>query len=128
MAERLRVLIERDQGRLDGIRLDVLNTSEVPRGGWGWYLPEAIRLNGRLAEIQGDKIAAEGFYSSALQAAQSQPSAFWELRVVNDLVQLWGPDKKESRGRALLEGVCSRISCRNPTNDLIRAQSLIDAL
>jgi len=128
MAERLRVLIERDHGRVDGIRLAALDTSESNTGGWGWYLAEAVRLNGRLAQIQGDKREAERLFSSALQVARFQSSPIWELRVANDLVQLWISDKRRDRGRALLEDVCSKISCRAPIKDLIQAKALLASL
>ncbi|MFK2853089.1 winged helix-turn-helix domain-containing protein [Dyella humi] len=125
-AERLHVLIEGDLVRTIGVGTTALSTSEPNL--WGWYLAEAIRLNGRLAQISGDTLEAERLFLAALEVARSQSSPFWELRAANDLVQLWSYDKRIHGGRVLLEDICSKFSSDMPTKDLIRAKCLLRSL
>ena len=122
-AERLRVLIERGLLNISDTGAAALSMSDADS--WGWYLAEAIRLNGRLAEIHGDRREAERQFLAALEVAASQSSPFWELRAANDLVQLRIADKRSHGSRALLEDIRSKFPSCVSTKDWLRAEFLL---
>jgi predicted ATPase len=93
-----------------------------------WYLPEVIRLNGQLRLLDRDADGAENLWREALASAQHQGSLFWELRVANDLAQLWMVNGKCDQARSLLGGVLSRFSDRQAIDDILLADSLLEKL
>jgi hypothetical protein len=98
---------------------------EQPRIG-PWYFPEMYRLNGQLAALQG-RHDAEDLLQKGIDIARSQASPFWELRVANDLAELWMADGRHDQARALLVAIIPKLSSNRETEDLRRARTLLSA-
>jgi len=124
--ERLRLFIERRKRGLCTPELEPLSTTESNMG--SWYLPEVVRMNGRLSALEGHMAAAELQFLAALESARGQHSPFWELRVANDLAQLWVGKGKPDLAQSLLEGALAKLSSRQGTEDLALASSLLEEL
>jgi predicted ATPase/DNA-binding winged helix-turn-helix (wHTH) protein len=125
-AERLRLLIERRKQGLCTPELEPLPMTKSNMG--SWYLPEVIRVNGRLSASEGRTAEAEQHFNTALESARSQASPFWELRIANDLAQLWVGQGKPDAARSLLEEALGKFSSRQTTEDIALASAILEEL
>jgi predicted ATPase/DNA-binding winged helix-turn-helix (wHTH) protein len=121
--QRLSISIERRRKGTLSLALEPLDTTTLVGSS---YLAEAIRLNGRLAALEGSHSEAERQYLAALQIAQRQPCRFWELRAANDLSDHWLKAGRVMEARSLLGAIVAQWSGGSDTRDLVRAHALLE--
>ena len=79
----------------------------------GWFLAELWRISGTFALLANGPEAvreAEGHFTRALNLAQQQEAAFWEIKAALDLARLWQTQGRATEAEALLSPLVLR--CR----------------
>jgi hypothetical protein len=104
-----------------------LLTPELLSRANGWCASEILRLQGEWLLRQsaaGAAIQAESLFREAIDTAQRQDAASWELRAVTSLARLL----RTKATRELLAEVLEKFQLQRRTTDLTRAASLLGTL
>lgn len=118
-------------GDLAAARLAAARSLEqIGRPGWGErsHLAEALRIDGRIAELGGAAEAAEARYREALAVASGQGALSWELRAATSLALLLGRSGRAEEGRGPLAAALGRFTEGFGTRDFERARAAFDGL
>ncbi len=92
-----------------------------------WWMPEALRIKGKVLLSSNDGVAAEAFFRQSLELAHRQQALSWELRSAMDLGQLHHAQGRSREARDLLESVYVRFTEGFETADLQSARRLLKA-
>jgi predicted ATPase/DNA-binding winged helix-turn-helix (wHTH) protein len=101
------------------------------REGVLWHVPELLRIKGELSIRQfGDRseLAAEGFFSRAIELARGQSALFWELRAVVSLARLKIRQHRPGKARTILAAICEGFAAEADFLDLADARKLLNSL
>jgi predicted ATPase len=96
-----------------------------------WYLPELLRIRGRLLLLQGTTgaaAAAEDSFRQALDWARRQGALSLELRAAMNLARLLGDQGNAADANSVLQPVYDQFTEGFDTADLKAARALLDAL
>jgi predicted ATPase len=96
-----------------------------------WYLPELLRIRGKLLLLQGATgaaAAAEGSFRQALDWARRQGALSLELRAATSLARLLHDQGGSADPKAMLKPVYDQFTEGFGTADLKAAKALLDAL
>jgi hypothetical protein len=94
------------------------------------YLPEALRLQGRLLRSipEASKGDAEGYLTQSLELSRRQGALAWELRTAVELAALLADQGRQDSARLLLRRVIDGCNESAGTPDFIAAESLLTRL
>ncbi len=93
-----------------------------------WCSAEVLRVQGLLAQAQGDESAAAELMQSAVALARRQGALLWELRSTMSLSRLWAGQGRTGDALEALLAVYGRYAEGFDTRDLVQAKALIEAL
>ena len=93
-----------------------------------WCSAEVLRVQGLLAQAQGDEGAAAELMQSAIALARRQGALLWELRSTMSLSKLWAGQGRTAQALEALVAVYGRYAEGFDTRDLVQAKILIEAL
>lgn len=101
------------------------------RDGRGWYLPELLRIKGKLL-LQEAKIpstaAAEACFHQSIETAQRQGALYWELRAALGLADLHLTQGRQDQARQILAPIYGRFTEGFDTADLCAARAMLESL
>jgi predicted ATPase len=93
-----------------------------------WWLPEALRIKGKILLLSQQREAAKDHFGQALHLARRQGALSWELRAATSLARLSSDQGRSAEALALLQPVYNRFTEGFGTADLKSAKALLDAL
>jgi len=70
-----------------------------------WFTPEALRIEGEIAECEGQPEVAEVRYLEALDVTERHGALIWRLRAATSLASLWAGQGRAAEAEALLAPV-----------------------
>jgi len=92
-----------------------------------WFTPEALRIEGEIAECEGQPEAAEVRYLEALAVAERQGALIWRLRAATSLASLWLGQGGAAEAEAVLAPVYRQFGACTPRPVLERAAACLEA-
>jgi len=93
-----------------------------------WFMPEILRVKGRLLATSGDHGAAEDLLLRSLGQARRQQALYWELRSAISTARLWRERGRHSDAHSLLRPVYASFTEGFATADLRTAEMLLEQL
>ena len=93
-----------------------------------WCSSEVCRVQGLLAQSQGDEGAAAELMLRGVALARQQGALSWELRCTTSLSKLWATQGRTAQALDALLAIYGRYAEGFGTPDLIEAKTLIDQL
>jgi tetratricopeptide (TPR) repeat protein len=113
-----------------GAAADALETIEqaLPSRSFVVYVPEALRLRGRLRLKLGQTESAENDFREAMTLAQSMSAKSWELRATTSLARLIANEGRRAEGRTMLAEIYAWFTEGFDTPDLKDAKALLEEL
>ena len=93
-----------------------------------WCSCEVLRVQGLLAQVQGDEGAAAELMQSAVALARRQGALSWELRSTMSLSRLWAGQGRTGEALEALLAVHGRYAEGFGARDLVQAKALIEEL
>jgi predicted ATPase/DNA-binding winged helix-turn-helix (wHTH) protein len=100
--------------------------ADMHQNGQTMFMPEYLRLEAEILAARGEA-GAEAAYLNAIDLAQKQSAAAWELRIALGLARLYR-DQEPSRAKAVLSSARQRFSAGFETVDLKAARELLEEL
>jgi predicted ATPase/DNA-binding winged helix-turn-helix (wHTH) protein len=103
--------------------------AESERTGVRWCQPELLRINGLVAQLDGDgsgRTRAEEAFLQALELSRHQGSLAWQLRAAMSLARLWTREGRSRDARELVRAIYEVFTEGFQTRDLLEARALID--
>jgi predicted ATPase len=101
------------------------------RDGRGWYLPELLRIKGKLllqeAQIPSTA-AAEACFRQSMETAQQQGALYWELRAALSLADLRLAQDRRDQARQILAPIYGQFTEGFDTADLRAASAMLRSL
>ncbi len=85
-----------------------------------------LSLRGRLAELDGDRVAAEATYRSAIAIAEQQGALLFALRAATLLAQMLHSHDRAFEGDAALRPIYARFAEGFDWPDLVRAKAVLE--
>jgi tetratricopeptide (TPR) repeat protein len=93
-----------------------------------WWLPEVLRIKGKILLLSQQDEAAKDHFGRALHLAHRQGALSWELRIATSLARLLRDQGHCAEARQLLASVYGRFTEGFGTADLLAARRLLDEL
>jgi predicted ATPase len=93
-----------------------------------WCSAEVYRVQGLLAQSQGDERAAAAHMARGIDLARRQGALSWELRSTLSASKLWAMQGRTKQALAAIQSVYGRYDEGHGTSDLITAKTLIEDL
>src|SRR5258706_2905037 len=93
-----------------------------------WCSSEVFRVQGLLAQSQGDEGAAAELMLRGVALARRQGALSWELRCTTSLSKLWATQGRTAQALDALLAIYGRYAEGFGARDLIEAKTLIDQL
>jgi predicted ATPase/DNA-binding winged helix-turn-helix (wHTH) protein len=93
-----------------------------------WCSCEVLRVQGLLAQSQGDEGAAAELMLRSIALARRQDALSWELRSTMSLSRLWARQGRPEQALEALLATCGRYAEGFGSRDLIAARALIERL
>jgi predicted ATPase len=92
------------------------------------YMPELLRVKGKVLLAMGLESDGETNLMQALDLSRRQAALAWELRIGVDLAALWSAGGQPARARDLLEPIVDRFAEGLETADVKAAERLLTSL
>jgi tetratricopeptide (TPR) repeat protein len=99
-----------------------------PTADMRYIYPEVLRVKGIALQAMGRVSDAEVALKSAIDSAQNQKAAWWELRAATSLARLWRSQGKRAEAHALLAPIYTWFTEGFDTEDLKEAKALLEEL
>lgn len=112
----------------EGMALTDETIAQVEHNGDDGYLPELLRLRGRLLQSMGRHEEAGDCLTRSLHLSRRQGARAWELRATTDLASLWAGQDRAEDARALLRPLFAQFTEGADTADLKSAERLLASL
>lgn len=93
-----------------------------------WCSAEVLRVQGLLAQAQGNDDGAIKLLLQAIRLSRSQKALSWELRAAVSLSRMWASRNRAADALNILQPLYGQFHEGFATSDLIRAKRLIDEL
>ena len=93
-----------------------------------WCSCEVLRVQGLLAQAEGDQGAAADLMLNAAALARRQGALSWELRSTMTLSRLWARQGRTEQALEALLAIYGRYAEGFATRDLVQAKALIEEL
>jgi predicted ATPase len=93
-----------------------------------YWLPETLRVRGKIRRRQGEAELAEADFRDAIALAREMSAKAWELRTAVSLARLWCQQGKHTEARDLLAPVYGWLTEGFDTPDLKEAKALLGKL
>lgn len=105
--------------------------AESRRDGRGWYLPELLRIKGKLL-LQAAQIpstaAAEACFRQSMETAQQQGALYWELRAALSLANLRLTQDRQDQAWQILAPIYGQFTEGFDATDLRAASAMLASL
>ena len=116
-------------GQTRGVDAELADAERLARtNGEMLGFPELLRLQGKLAAMEGNWPISEQRLLEAIKAASAQGAVLFELRAARDLAQSWAVRGERQKASDLLSPVYERFAEGRDTRDLIEAKALLEEL
>ncbi|HEX6315092.1 MAG TPA: tetratricopeptide repeat protein, partial [Gemmatimonadaceae bacterium] len=120
-----------NEGNLEGaLQLIDECLEQIERPAWQEreWLPECLRVKGRILFALGRFDEAEALLGRSIECAREQQARSWELRSCTTMAELLADRGRGAEGRALLGPILGWFSEGFETLDLVEARALLDKL